>query len=180
MKMSMTAALLFLAALAIAHAGVGADATECGKQAGGKLCPDNVCCSKWGYCGLGKAYCGDGCQSGACCPNRRCGAQAGGATCDANQCCSQYGYCGLGPEYCASGCQSGACCEKRCGKQAGGTKCTNNYCCSKGGYCGLGSDYCGTGCQSGKCSGAAAISAEIFDDQTTLSNETIIALPSAE
>jgi chitinase len=24
---------------------------ECGKDAGGKLCPLNVCCSQWGFCG---------------------------------------------------------------------------------------------------------------------------------
>ena len=29
-------------------------------------CTPYYCCSKWGYCGLTKAYCGDGCQSGPC------------------------------------------------------------------------------------------------------------------
>ncbi|CAF1499222.1 unnamed protein product [Didymodactylos carnosus] len=29
-------------------------------------CPSGMCCSKWGWCGHGAAYCGDGCQSGPC------------------------------------------------------------------------------------------------------------------
>ncbi|WP_407605247.1 glycoside hydrolase family 19 protein [Pseudomonas aeruginosa] len=29
-------------------------------------CPPNLCCSKWGYCGLGVDYCGPGCQEGPC------------------------------------------------------------------------------------------------------------------
>ena len=29
-------------------------------------CAPYFCCSKWGYCGSSKAYCGDGCQSGPC------------------------------------------------------------------------------------------------------------------
>ena len=29
-------------------------------------CASNLCCSKFGYCGSGDDYCGDGCQSGPC------------------------------------------------------------------------------------------------------------------
>ncbi|XP_039133042.1 acidic endochitinase-like [Dioscorea cayenensis subsp. rotundata] len=29
-------------------------------------CASNLCCSKYGYCGTGDAYCGDGCQQGPC------------------------------------------------------------------------------------------------------------------
>ncbi|CAL5049735.1 unnamed protein product [Urochloa decumbens] len=36
---------------------------QCGSQAGGALCPNCLCCSKWGWCGSSDAYCGDGCQS---------------------------------------------------------------------------------------------------------------------
>ncbi|KAJ3051997.1 hypothetical protein HK097_006992 [Rhizophlyctis rosea] len=36
---------------------------ECGKDAGGKTCPNNYCCSSYGVCGLGKDVCGAGCQS---------------------------------------------------------------------------------------------------------------------
>jgi hypothetical protein len=30
------------------------------------FCHENECCSKWGYCGHGVDYCGEGCQSGPC------------------------------------------------------------------------------------------------------------------
>ncbi|CAK9237057.1 unnamed protein product, partial [Sphagnum troendelagicum] len=38
---------------------------ECGIQAGGASCADNLCCSQYGYCGTGTefTYCGTGCQS---------------------------------------------------------------------------------------------------------------------
>lgn len=29
-------------------------------------CASNLCCSQYGYCGLGEAYCGLGCRSGPC------------------------------------------------------------------------------------------------------------------
>nr|CAB3484978.1 unnamed protein product [Digitaria exilis] len=45
-------------ALLCAAAGPAA-AQNCG-------CQPTDCCSKFGYCGLGDAYCGDGCQSGPC------------------------------------------------------------------------------------------------------------------
>lgn len=41
-------------------------AQPCGKQAGGALCANNLCCSQYGYCGTTDDYCGSGCQSG--CP----------------------------------------------------------------------------------------------------------------
>ncbi|ORX55398.1 hypothetical protein BCR36DRAFT_410326 [Piromyces finnis] len=33
----------------------------CGSEKG--ICPGNLCCSKYGYCGTSSAYCGTGCQS---------------------------------------------------------------------------------------------------------------------
>ncbi|XP_059651065.1 pathogenesis-related protein PR-4-like [Cornus florida] len=35
----------------------GAVAEQCGRQAGGRLCPGNQCCSQWGYCGTTDEYC---------------------------------------------------------------------------------------------------------------------------
>lgn len=35
----------------------------CGRD---KLCANGMCCSQWGYCGTGDAYCGSCCQSGNC------------------------------------------------------------------------------------------------------------------
>ncbi|XP_058780911.1 endochitinase A2-like [Vicia villosa] len=40
-----------------------ADKAQCGSQAGGALCPNQLCCSAWGFCGSTPIYCGDGCQS---------------------------------------------------------------------------------------------------------------------
>ncbi|XP_066373027.1 chitinase 1-like [Miscanthus floridulus] len=40
-----------------------ARAEQCGTQAGGALCPNCLCCSKFGWCGSTSDYCGSGCQS---------------------------------------------------------------------------------------------------------------------
>ena len=41
-------------------------AQTCGKQANNAVCANNLCCSKYGYCGSTSAWCGTGCQSGPC------------------------------------------------------------------------------------------------------------------
>ena len=41
----------------------GGAGAECGAQGGGALCPQNLCCSQWGWCGATQDYCGEGCQS---------------------------------------------------------------------------------------------------------------------
>ncbi|KAG6703148.1 hypothetical protein I3842_07G070200 [Carya illinoinensis] len=50
-------------------------AQQCGKQAGGKTCSNNLCCSQYGYCGSTDEYCSTtkGCQS-----NCRPGGSSGG------------------------------------------------------------------------------------------------------
>ncbi|XP_062234083.1 chitinase 1-like [Phragmites australis] len=58
----MTRALALAAILATAFA-VAARAEQCGSQAGGALCPNCLCCSKFGWCGSTSDYCGNGCQS---------------------------------------------------------------------------------------------------------------------
>jgi chitinase len=103
------AAALALTVLALAYAAAPAHAQRCGAQAGGAMCPNNLCCSKYGYCGRSCDHCGAGCQSqcansGAAEP-RRCGAQGGGTACPDGLCCSRYGYCGLGLDHCGAGCQ---------------------------------------------------------------------------
>ncbi|KAI9124067.1 hypothetical protein K1719_005367 [Acacia pycnantha] len=42
---------------------VGCLAEQCGRQAGGALCPGGLCCSQFGWCGSTDEYCGRGCQS---------------------------------------------------------------------------------------------------------------------
>ncbi|CAL5050249.1 unnamed protein product [Urochloa decumbens] len=58
----MMRAVAVVAMLAAAFA-ASARGEQCGSQAGGALCPNCLCCSKWGWCGSSDAYCGDGCQS---------------------------------------------------------------------------------------------------------------------
>ena len=41
--------LLYLAATAIAQ--------NCGRQAGGRTCANNLCCSEWGFCGTSDDHC---------------------------------------------------------------------------------------------------------------------------
>ena len=50
---------------------LGVSAEQCGRQAGGALCPGGQCCSQFGWCGNTDAYCGVGCQS-------QCGGSSGG------------------------------------------------------------------------------------------------------
>ncbi|KAA8549802.1 hypothetical protein F0562_001486 [Nyssa sinensis] len=40
-----------------------ASAEQCGRQAGGAICPGGLCCSQFGWCGSTLDYCGAGCQS---------------------------------------------------------------------------------------------------------------------
>ncbi|XP_041015815.1 endochitinase-like [Juglans microcarpa x Juglans regia] len=42
---------------------LGASAQQCGRQAGGAVCMNGLCCSQHGYCGRTTEYCGAGCQS---------------------------------------------------------------------------------------------------------------------
>lgn len=39
------------------------NAEQCGRQAGGALCPGGQCCSTYGWCGTTPEYCSNGCQS---------------------------------------------------------------------------------------------------------------------
>ena len=38
----------------------------CGEQGRGNACSNDLCCSRFGFCGSGVDYCGNGCQSGPC------------------------------------------------------------------------------------------------------------------
>ncbi|CAF3639262.1 unnamed protein product [Rotaria sordida] len=126
----------------------------------------NQCLSKWGYCGTGLDYCGDGCQAGPCTGTTTpitTSTTAGGLACsDPTQCRSKWGYCGTGSAYCGDGCQAGPCMGTTTpittSTTAGGLACSDpTQCRSKWGYCGTGSDYCGDGCQAGPCTGTTMI-----------------------
>jgi hypothetical protein len=47
-----------------AGTGTAVSGGACGATNGGKCCPGGECCSQWGYCGVGIAWCGAGCQAG--------------------------------------------------------------------------------------------------------------------
>jgi hypothetical protein len=97
--------------------GEGLGAPQCGRQAGNRKCPNNLCCSKFGFCGDTREFCArdQGCQS-QCRPRDlgegldapQCGRQAGNRKCPNNLCCSKFGFCGNTHEYCDKdqGCQS--------------------------------------------------------------------------
>ncbi|KAB1207072.1 Endochitinase [Morella rubra] len=55
--MKLYSLVVFLALL------LGASAEQCGKQVGGAVCPNGLCCSKFGWCGSTTEYCGGNCQS---------------------------------------------------------------------------------------------------------------------
>mmetsp|Transcript_42176 Transcript_42176/g.88574 ORF Transcript_42176/g.88574 Transcript_42176/m.88574 type:complete len:745 (+) Transcript_42176:205-2439(+) len=42
---------------------------RCGAEFGNTICSFNLCCSSFGWCDLGDAWCGEGCQSGPCYSN---------------------------------------------------------------------------------------------------------------
>jgi hypothetical protein len=90
---------------------VASDPQQCGAGAADAQCANNLCCSKWGFCGSTDAYCGDGCQSGPCQTQgpEQCGAAAADAQCANNLCCSKWGFCGSTDAYCGDGCQNGPC-----------------------------------------------------------------------
>ena len=62
------AAAVLLAALLLSSAGFPstclADGEQCGEEAGGAKCSNNLCCSRVGFCGSTDAYClyDNGCQ----------------------------------------------------------------------------------------------------------------------
>ncbi|TVY31914.1 Lectin [Lachnellula occidentalis] len=85
-------------------------------------CATGLCCSQYGYCGTGPAYC----QAGSC-------AGGVGGNCTIGLCCFEYGYCGSGPDFCPP--------TVGCGT---GPTCAAGLCCSQWGYCGTGSGFCGS------------------------------------
>ncbi|RIB04564.1 CBM Family 18/Carbohydrate Esterase Family 4 protein [Gigaspora rosea] len=111
-------ALLCLISISSAQ-DISVDGT-CGPDKNTK-CPDNYCCSQWGYCGGTSDFCGEGCQQG-------------------------FGTCGQ----VSNGGSNQVSTDGRCGPVSN-TRCPDNYCCSQWGYCGSTADFCDTdqGCQKG-------------------------------
>ncbi|KAI3635480.1 hypothetical protein MIR68_006118 [Amoeboaphelidium protococcarum] len=160
---------------AVACSFVLAQSSGPGACGNGVSCASGLCCSQYGYCGQGDAYCGNGCQnqwsSNVCqfpgnssapiSTDGRCGRLPDGLEfrCPSGNCCSQSGYCGSAVEYCGLGCNppysNGNCLSNvqqsvdgRCGRQGDGTTlvCPPGACCSSYGYCGFSSAHCDQGC----------------------------------
>lgn len=102
------------------------------------------CCSKWGFCGWGDAFCGAGCLN-SCNAKKQCDADR---PCEIG-CCSKFGFCGLGKSFCGDDCAYQ--CDQKAQCDPGGwgseyvnhTKCPLNVCCSKFGFCGMTEEFCG-------------------------------------
>jgi len=116
---------------------------RCGKDNGNTICPNDKCCSKYGWCGTSDAHCGTGCQS-------------------------EFGYCNLTSSNKANTTKKMTTTKKTttikmtyptdynyyCGRVNGNEViCPNNECCSEHGWCGTSDAFCGKGCQSdfGRC-----------------------------
>ncbi|ORX75479.1 hypothetical protein BCR32DRAFT_329792 [Anaeromyces robustus] len=152
----------------------GNNNTKCGPNYGS--CPDNLCCSKQGYCGKTDDYCNvlNGCQNeyGLCYEYddddddndddgniKECG--EGYGSCSNSKCCSKNGRCGTTDDYCNinKGCQIdyGLCYKPISDiREGSGKPCGRNYgscdfpeCCSKSDKCVLGTNECleSNGCQ---------------------------------
>jgi hypothetical protein len=72
-----------------------------GKCSSAADCQSGMCCSKFGYCGVGLEYCGASTLSQPQSFNNDEGRCESDSDCAADHCCSQYKYCGKGPAFCA-------------------------------------------------------------------------------
>jgi len=115
-----------------------ANTKSCGAN---KPCSGGLCCSQWGYCGTGDAYCGACCQSG--CPGGPTPATSSPVT-PAPTAPTNNPPTNNPPSSCPA--VSAAC--------GPGNPCAEGLCCSQWGYCGTDSAYCGSCCQSGPCWGS--------------------------
>jgi len=110
---------------------------RCGEGHG--ICPNNKCCSKYGYCGTTDQHCGTGCQTGF----GKCNSIT---TAKTTQTKSKTSTTKTKTKISTSTPTLKISINGKCDSENG--KCPNNQCCSKYGYCGTGSAYCGSGCQS--------------------------------
>eukprot|EP00804_Cyclotella_cryptica_P013618 CCRYP_012959-RA/>CCRYP_012959-RA protein AED:0.23 eAED:0.23 QI:79/1/1/1/1/1/5/123/765 len=112
------------------------DTNSCGAN---NPCPNGLCCSQWGYCGTGDAYCGACCQSG--CPSSPTTPVTSSPTNRVTP--APTPPTNNPPTYSPpSSCPAFS---AACGP---GNPCAGGLCCSQWGYCGTDVAYCGECCQS--------------------------------
>jgi len=119
---------------------------KCGAKYGTK-CPSGECCSKHGWCGKSKDYCGAGCQS----EFGKCNATSSTTTIVKSSTSTST------KTKTSTKSSLPTSTNDRCGAKFG-TQCPSGECCSKHGWCGKSDEHCGAGCQSefGKCNGTSA------------------------
>jgi len=127
---------------------------KCGSSVGTR-CPDNQCCSQYGYCGTTDAHCVAGCQAkyGLCKGTSKKTTTTTKKTTNSKKTTTTSKK--------ASSTNVPVSKDGKCGSSAG-TKCPSGQCCSKYGYCGTTSDYCAAGCQAsfGNCNGTKSTTAK--------------------
>ena len=149
---------------------------KCGPKNG--ICPNNKCCSKYGYCGTSDAYCGSGCQSefGKCkgVSNKKTTTKKANSSKKTTK--SKKTTTTTNKKVTTTTVNNNKALKTstngKCGPKNG--ICPNNRCCSKYGYCGTSDAYCGNGCQSefGKCKGVSNKKTTTTVKKTTTSKKT--------
>jgi hypothetical protein len=122
-----------------------------------------MCCSQWGYCGTGDAYCGTCCQSGNCFGNPTSQKPTSTPTYQLPSTVTTSTSSTIGltttsatattPSSTSTTTKTTSNCATYTGVCGREKLCANGMCCSQWGYCGTGDAYCGTCCQSGNCFG---------------------------
>ncbi|KAF4372938.1 hypothetical protein G4B88_018103 [Cannabis sativa] len=158
MKLNIPVVLIFFSLFCVSvwFGIVSAVIPRCGTSASGALCPNNLCCSSYGFCGSTHKYCGVGCQS-QCGPSplsperpdHRCGPNFGESPCGEGSIRGPY-FPPMSPPCPSPIPPSGP--ERpdhRCGPLFGDIPCNPGRCCSIFEYCGSTPEYCqGETCRS--------------------------------
>ena len=142
----------------------------CGREAGGAECPDQLCCSRFGWCGDGEAFCGIGCQNGDCFDLFGDQEQSKDDDEDEDGIVDS-GTTGHDDTMMPID-SSGTCLTNT---TTGEKYCNDpSHCCSAHNYCGLGNDknYCGDGCIGGACWASAGAKDEANETSTDEGSET--------
>ncbi|CAI7784769.1 unnamed protein product [Closterium sp. NIES-53] len=111
------------------------------------LCANNLCCSKWGWCGSTVDYCGSGCLSGPCSGAPSASPSPPPPKSSPPPLTSSPPPPTSSPPPPTTG-SPPVSTNGQCGAQNGNSVCPNGLCCSIHGWCGSTLDYCGPGCQS--------------------------------
>jgi len=113
---------------------------KCGANYG--KCPNNECCSQYGYCGSTADYCGANCQT----QFGRCNGTSKSTTVKkTTKKTTKKATTTTKKSNASNGNVPVSTVSGRCGPSYG--KCPGSKCCSQYNYCGKSSEYCGTGCQ---------------------------------